>query len=120
MAILMVLLAMLGVAITTASRPLAPLYWISLVPVYGVICLSTAWADKRYAGPGQRRSLVVRQLLHWLGIGVALVLDFIIRDTGTESRLGAGLSAMLLLALGCFLAGSTSSGSSPSSAPSWE
>jgi len=105
MALIMVLLAMLGVAITTASRPLAPLYWISLVPVYGVICLATAWARERHAGTEQRRPLVLRQLWHWLGIGVALSLDFVIRGTGEESGLGAGLTAMLLLALGCFLAG---------------
>jgi hypothetical protein len=43
--------------------------------------------------------------LHWLGIALALWLDFFIRGTGEESSLGAGLNALLLLALGCYLAG---------------
>src|SRR5262249_60243709 len=48
---------------------------------------------------------VWRPIWHWLGIGVALVVDFMIRGTGEESGLGAGLNAMLLLAVGCYLAG---------------
>src|SRR5262249_28918705 len=36
---------------------------------------------------------------------LALWLDFLIRGTGAESSLGAGLNALLLLALGCYLAG---------------
>jgi predicted PurR-regulated permease PerM len=49
--------------------------------------------------------MVLRQLCHWLGIGVALSLDFYIRGSGEESGAGAGLNALLLLALGCYLAG---------------
>jgi hypothetical protein len=105
MTIIMVLLALLGVAITTASRPLGPIYWISLVPIYGVLCIATAWARERHAGAVERRPQVMRQVFHWLGIGIALAIDFIIRGAGEESGLGAGLNALLLLALGCYLAG---------------
>jgi hypothetical protein len=43
--------------------------------------------------------------LHWLAIAAALGLDFLIRATGEESGVAAGMNALLLLALGCFLAG---------------
>src|SRR5262249_41815077 len=104
-AAIMVLLAMLGVAITTASRALAPLYWISLLPLFGGLCLAAPWGRAPAAGAAERRPLVLRQLWHWLGIGIALGLDFLIRGTGEESGTGAGLNALLLLALGCYLAG---------------
>src|SRR5262249_30872685 len=103
-AVVMVLLALLGVGLTTSSSSAAPVYWISLVPVYGFLCIGTAWARSRHGGVFDR-PMVLRQLLHWLGIGVALSLDFYIRGTGEESGMGAGLNALLLLALGCFLAG---------------
>ena len=105
MAGIMVALAMVGVAITTASQAAAPIYWISLVPLYGALCLATAWSRARHAGAAERRPLILRQVWHWLGIGVALSLDFVVRGTGEESGRAAGLNALLLLALGCYLAG---------------
>ena len=103
-AVVMVLLAMLGVALTTTNRAFASTYWVALVPVYGLLCISTAWL---HAGPGRPldRAAVVRQVLHWLGIGVALGLDFLVRRSGEETGVAAGLNALLVLALGCYLAG---------------
>src|SRR5882724_8810163 len=43
----MVMLALLGVGLTTTSSGAAPAYWISLVPIYGLLCISTAWARSR-------------------------------------------------------------------------
>jgi hypothetical protein len=103
-AVIMVLLALLGVALSTASKAAASVYWISLVPIYGLLCVGTAWARARRDG-GIDRAQALRQVWHWLGIGVALGLDFYIRGTGEESALGAGLNALLLLAVGCYLAG---------------
>jgi hypothetical protein len=100
--IIMVLLALLGIGLTTTNSSVAPTYWISLVPLYGVLCVVTAW--RRHDKHLESRE-VVRQVLHWVGIGVALALDFYIRGTGVETGIAAGLNAVLLLALGCFLAG---------------
>jgi hypothetical protein len=103
-AAIMVLLALLGVALTTAGKSDARPYWIALALIFGVLCVGTAWAQHRHAA-GLRRQEVVRQIFHWLGVAVALGLDFVVRNTGEESGQAAGLNAMLLLALGCFLAG---------------
>jgi hypothetical protein len=103
-AVVMVLLALLGVALTTTGRAAAPTYWVSLVPIYGLLCVSLAWTRAQH-DPGVRRPAVIRQLFHWLGIGVAVGLDFYIRGTGQETGTAAGLNALLLLALGCYLAG---------------
>src|SRR5262249_7664881 len=103
-AAVMVLLALLGVGLTTTSSTAAPAYWVSLVPVYGVLCMGTAWARARH-GDGARRLAVFRQLFHWLGIGIALSLDFVVRGTGEETGTASGLNALLVLALGCYLAG---------------
>ncbi len=100
----MVLLAMLGVGLATTSSAAAPAYWISLVPILGILCIGTAWARAGH-GEGFARAAVVRQVLHWLGIGVALAMDFVVRGTGQETGTAAGLNALLLLAVGCYLAG---------------
>jgi hypothetical protein len=102
-ALIMTLLALLGVGLATASKEVAPVYWISLVPIFGVLCMGTAWARTRHSGGGG--IAVTRQLLHWLGIGVALALEFLVRRSGEESSTAAGQNALLVLALGCYLAG---------------
>jgi hypothetical protein len=99
----MVVLALVGIGLTTTDRAIAPKYWMSLVPVYGLLCIAFAWSRARH-GEGSPR-MVVRQVLHWLAIAAALGLDFIIRRTGEETGVAAGFNALLLLALGCFLAG---------------
>ena len=99
-AAVMVVLALLGVGLATADVRFARDYWMALVPVYGLLCIFTAWKRAR---PGEQ--LVLRQLLHWAGIAGAVALDFSIRNTGLETQVASGLNALLLLALGCFLAG---------------
>jgi len=99
-AAIMVVLALIGVGLATADVGLARNYWVALVPIYGLLCAFTAWKHSR-SGDG----LVLRQLLHWLAIAGAVALDFSIRGTGVETQLATGLDALLLLALGCLLAG---------------
>jgi hypothetical protein len=102
-ALIMILLALVGVGLTNLGSSAASAYWVSLVPIYGLLCIGTAWARTEHVG--LNRSQVLHQLLHWLGIGVALGLDFVIRGTGEETGMAAGMNALLLLGLGCFLAG---------------
>src|SRR5262249_28523560 len=96
-AVIMVLLALLGVGMTTARSVAAQLYWISMVPVFGVMCIVTAYlsADRGHFGASQ----IFRQLFHWLGIGIAVGLDFFLLRSGEQSGMGAGLVALLLLAV---------------------
>lgn len=73
-ALLMILLAMIGVGLTTTNRAAAPKYWLSLVPVYGLLCVVVAWVRKRHGAPGR---VIVRQVLQWLVIATAIYLDFL-------------------------------------------
>ena len=96
----MVVLALIGVGLATARAETARNYWVALVPVYGVLCTVTAWKDARGGDHP-----VLRQVLHWLAIAGAVALDFAIRGSGVETSLATGLDALLLLAVGCVLAG---------------
>jgi hypothetical protein len=100
----MILLAMIGVGLTTTNSHYARHYWVWLVPVYGILCVGTAWS-RGSKGLKNDFSLVVQQIMHWLGVGIAISLDFLIRSTGEETSTTSGLSALLILSLGCYLAG---------------
>lgn len=97
---IMVVLALVGVGLATAEVGVARNYWMALVPVYGVLCTFTAW---KHARAGEH--LVLRQVLHWTVIAAAVALDFGLRSDGLETQLASGLNSLLLLAVGCFLAG---------------
>jgi len=102
-AAIMVALALVGVGLSTSSREMAPKYWLTLVPVYGVLCTGFAW----YRAKEGESTLggVVRQGFHWLFIAGAVALDFYMQRAGEESGTVAGQTALLVLALGCLLAG---------------
>lgn len=101
--IVMLLLALLGVGLTTTDRGIAQPYWMSLVPVYGLLCITVAWNRVRRGEGGNY--LVLQQFFHWFGVAAAIALEFFIRRTNLETGPAAGFNALLLLALGCFLAG---------------
>src|SRR4051812_7289773 len=68
--IIMVLLALLGVGLTTAKSTAAQVYWTSMVPLYGALCVVTAYLSARR---GQFDfTQVYLQAAHWLGIGLAV------------------------------------------------
>lgn len=103
-AVIMVALALLGVGLISAKSSYTKTYWYSLVPIFGLVSIVTAWLRSDPAHPVDRYTLL-RHVFHWVAIGVAFGLDFFILRTGEESTIAAGENAVLILALGCFLAG---------------
>jgi hypothetical protein len=99
--IVMIALALLGAAITVADATWASRYWLLLVPIYGLICIVTAW--RRH---GASSNAVGRQILHWICVAIAIAIDFAyLQASGQQTSTGTGLSSLLILALGCLLAG---------------
>jgi hypothetical protein len=100
MAGLMAVLALIGTGVTLADASWARAYWLALVPIYGVLCVIAAWYRT-----GQFTNGVLRQILHWLSVAVVIALDFTLLRRGEQPAVGAGLSSLLILALGSLLAG---------------
>jgi hypothetical protein len=102
--ILLVLLSGLGVAINDYSPESAFRYWIWMAPTFGVISVVAAWW--RAALRGERIGVAVqRQALHWVGVIGAVYLIHLLQTTGRMTNEAAGLAALLIIALGSFLAG---------------
>lgn len=96
-------LTLLGVGFTTFSKQPIIGYWELLAPLIGVACVFTGWphAHDRDA----RFRLIWTQTLHWAAFLVAMNL---VLATGVSRLLDAqavGLTILLLLALGTFIAG---------------
>jgi hypothetical protein len=100
-AVAMIVLALIGAGATLANVSWAEKYWLWLVPLFGVICTVTAWMRTRTLDWA-----VLRQVLHWLAVGITIAIDFnFFRRTGEQTTITTSLNSLLFLALGCLLAG---------------
>ena len=70
-AVAMIVLALIGAGATLANVSWAERYWLWLVPIFGVICTLAAWMRT-----GTLDRTVIRQVLHWLAVGVTIAIDF--------------------------------------------
>ena len=99
----MLLLSFAGIAYTTFAQQSSVLYWEILVPIFAVICIVTGW----YAAYDRREHwrLLWTQILHWgafLAAMQLMLMPGVQRIMNTDAN---GLSVLILLALGTFVAG---------------
>jgi hypothetical protein len=101
--IIMLSLAVLGIAYDTFSGEMATLYWLIVVPVYAGICVYAGW--RHAETQSERNKLIWTQALHWVAVFVAMWLIYLppIRDVVNNNA--TGLNLMTVLALATFLAG---------------
>jgi hypothetical protein len=101
--LLMLVLAVFGVAYTSFSGTPMTIYWIVLAPLIGIMCVITRWRDA--ATREQRVRLIWTQVLHWGAVLLAIHLMFV-ADIGRMMNADASaLAALTVLALGTFTAG---------------
>ena len=101
--LLMLVLALFGVAYTSVTRRPITLYWFALAPFIGFVCVLTRWSAVK--SRDARLHMVWTQVLHWGAVLAAMNLLYV-ADVGqmmsTDTR---ALYVLTLLALGAFTAG---------------
>jgi hypothetical protein len=104
--ILMVLmaLAIIGVGMTYFYPDRSYRYWLAIVPVFGVACLSLEWARLKSKGKGFW-PIIKDQFYHWSGVLVSVYLVYLLFNAQQLNNQNAGLVVLLVLALATFLAG---------------
>jgi hypothetical protein len=101
--LLVLVLALFGIAYTSFARTPMTLYWIVLGPLIGIICVVSRWGD--LPGRDERFRLVWTQVAHWAAVLVAIRLVFIADVERMMNSDASALAALTLLALGTFTAG---------------
>jgi hypothetical protein len=101
--ILVLALALIGVAYSSLTRTPITLYWIVLAPLVGVICVVTRW--RAAASREARIRLIWMQALHWLAVLAAIQLMFVAVVGRMMNSDATALETLTLLALGTFTAG---------------
>jgi hypothetical protein len=101
--LLVLVLALFGIAYTSFSHTAMTTYWIVLAPLIGVICVFTRWRDAH--GRDERLRLIWTQALHWMAVLLAMHLMYMANVTRMMNADASALAALTLLALGTFTAG---------------
>jgi hypothetical protein len=101
--LVMLVLALFGVAFTSITRQPMTLYWFLLAPFIGLVCVITRWPVVK--SRDQRLELVWTQVLHWGAVLVAMNLLYVADVGQTMSTDSRALYVLTLLALGTFTAG---------------
>ena len=100
----MLLLALVGLAVTMSMDRGGWEYWVFLLAFYG--CVSVYWGWQRARKKGEPVWRMVRaQVFHWCSVLVAFSILSIFERTEVINRVAASDVSLLILALACFLAG---------------
>jgi hypothetical protein len=101
--LVVLVMALLGVADTSMSgRPLYG-YWEFLAVAIGLACIATGW--RKTTDKAARKQLLITQSLHWLAFLIAMSILLLPSVNTFLNGPATGLALMLLLALGTFVAG---------------
>jgi hypothetical protein len=101
--ILMLVLAIFGVAYGSASPQAMTDYWKILGPVFAIICVATQW--RAVEGPEAHWHLIWTQALHWVAVILAMYLVLLVNVKRMMNADASALVVLTLLALGTFTAG---------------
>jgi hypothetical protein len=101
--VVMLVLTFAGIAYTTFAQQSSTWYWEILVPIFAAVCILTGWYpayDRR-----EHWRLLWTQLLHWGAFLAAMQLMFMPGVQRIMNTRANGLTVLILLALGTFVAG---------------
>jgi len=102
--IILVALAVGGVAVMDFSKDMGLWYWLAMAPVFAAASIFLAWHVNREA-LDPRPLLIKRQLVHWLIQVVAVLMTFLLLRFSDFTQITAGFVALLTLAMTTLLAG---------------
>ena len=101
---LMILLSLIGLIMATLRQDGAWNYWRVMVPVFALFCLFLSWY-LRSKEHSLSLVLIWHEILHWVGLLIAVYLVSVFVNLGIVGRFGASLEVLTLLAFALFTAG---------------
>ncbi len=101
--IALLLLSCLGIGITDFSPHYGVRYWMIMTVVFAVISIFFGFSKSREQGHGTK--FVSTQILHWLGLLLAIFMILYLETSGRINSEAAGLVALSMFAVVSFLSG---------------
>jgi hypothetical protein len=102
--IAMLLLSLLGMAITDFSRHDGYGYWLFMVIVFGMLSIFVSWLQSK-RGEIEFSAIVKEQASHWLLTFLIVTAAFLVQKSGQLTETSASLVILLVLAMATMLDG---------------
>ncbi|MCX8049811.1 MAG: hypothetical protein N3A55_09185 [Methylohalobius sp.] len=106
--VVLVLLSLGGLAISAFAIEDDYLYWLAMIPVFGLGAILSSWSQARRTQSDETHNikrLLWIELLHWGGTLAAVIGVFLLRYLQALNDPGAALVMLLILALSTYLNG---------------
>ena len=106
--VLLLLLSIVGIALTDFSPTKGFWYWVAMAPVFCGAGIALEWPLMNRRGESKGK-LVWTQIFHWFGYLVTIYLVFLLSatDTGRLNNVDVGLVSLLIFAFATFCSGIT-------------
>lgn len=101
---LILLLSFIGLLISDLTKDGAWVYWRIMVPFFALLCLGLSWFLRRDR-KGLTSLTIWHEVIHWLGLMLAVYLISIFVDTRLMERFVGSLVILTLLGLTIFVLG---------------
>lgn len=102
--IFLLVLSLVGVALTDFSATDAWWYWMAMIFIFGLAAVITGLLQAKEKSHGVRDLLAV-QTIHWFGSMTIVIAAFSLLHAGALDEQGTGLVILLILSLATFLDG---------------
>jgi putative Mn2+ efflux pump MntP len=108
--IIIIVLCLVGIAVTDFSPQDAFVYWMSMIFVFGICAMITGWFNAKLIHDPEEeghkiKEMFVDQFLHWLGALVAVGCLFSFVEAERIDQETTSLMVLLILALATYLDG---------------
>ena len=101
--LILLILSTVGVIITAISPSTAWTYWCYIAGIFALLCIWLSWYIARKHNVD--KITIWHEILHWLGLMIAILIVAFIVNSGIISYLTGALFVLILLGLTLFLAG---------------
>lgn len=102
--LILLIFSTIGILFTSSSLQFAFRYWCIAIPIFAILCIWLSWYVSR-THEMMEGSTVWHEILHWLGLLLAVYVVSIFVSNSIITSLVGALFVSLLLALTLFLAG---------------
>ncbi|NJD07932.1 MAG: hypothetical protein FIA97_15770 [Methylococcaceae bacterium] len=108
--IIIIILCLVGIAVTDFSPQDAFVYWMSMIFVFGICAMVTGWFNAKLIHDPEEeghkiKEMFIDQFLHWLGALVAVGCLFSFIEAERIDQETTSLMVLLILALATYLDG---------------
>jgi len=103
--IVMIILSLVGVAVTDFSPDDGYWYWMIMIIVFGVIAVITGFVEAKKSDQHLVKKILVVQVIHWLGSMITVIGVLLLINAGRLNAENSAFVILLILALTTFLDG---------------